>query len=167
MCDQQSLRPACAYAQSDQILCFSLEHSMIVKLLPEHHLEYLCLTGGCRGSSESTLVKMSNCWKSHSAAQYYVFCSYGKWVWPGNATVPHRRPTHGTVRKRTEHLHPLDIKKTIQVKQIITLDPKSIFEPWRVISNNPVYATTKAQISLRIRTVWSEPLLVAWIFYEC
>ena len=25
----------------------------------------------------------------------------------------------------------------------------------------------KAQISLRIRTVWSEPSLVAWIFYDC
>ena len=25
----------------------------------------------------------------------------------------------------------------------------------------------KAQISLRIRAVWSEPLLIAWIFYEC
>ena len=25
----------------------------------------------------------------------------------------------------------------------------------------------KAQISLRICVVWSEPLLVAWIFYEC
>ena len=25
----------------------------------------------------------------------------------------------------------------------------------------------KAQISLRIRAVWSEPLLVAWIFYDC
>ena len=24
----------------------------------------------------------------------------------------------------------------------------------------------KAQTSLRIRTVWSEPLFVAWIFYE-
>ena len=46
---------------------------MIVKLLTEHHLEFLSLTGGCRGSSESTLVKMSNCWKSHATAQlYYV-----------------------------------------------------------------------------------------------
>ena len=27
--------------------------------------------------------------------------------------------------------------------------------------------TAKPQISLRIRVVWSEPLLVAWIFYEC
>ena len=28
MCDQQRLRPACAYAQSDQSLCKSLEYSM-------------------------------------------------------------------------------------------------------------------------------------------
>ena len=42
---------------------------MIVKLLTEHHLEFVSLKGGCRGSSESTLVKMSNCWKSHVAAQ--------------------------------------------------------------------------------------------------
>ena len=41
---------------------------MIVKLLTEHHLEFLSLKGGCRGSSESTLVKMSNCWKSHVTA---------------------------------------------------------------------------------------------------
>ena len=41
---------------------------MIVKLLTEHHLEFLSLKGGCRGSSESTLVKMSNCRKSHAAA---------------------------------------------------------------------------------------------------
>ena len=42
---------------------------MIVKLLTEHHLEFLSLKGGCRRSSESTLVKMSNRWKSHAAAQ--------------------------------------------------------------------------------------------------
>ena len=42
---------------------------MIVKLLTEHHLEFLSLKGGCTGSSESTLVKMSNCWKSHATAQ--------------------------------------------------------------------------------------------------
>ena len=43
---------------------------MIVKLLAEHHLEFLSLPGGCSGSSESTLVKMSNCWKSHAAAHF-------------------------------------------------------------------------------------------------
>ena len=41
---------------------------MIVKLLTEHHLEFLSLIEGCTGSSESTLVKMSNCWKSHAMA---------------------------------------------------------------------------------------------------
>ena len=54
---------------SDQSLFQSLEYSMIVKLLTEHHLEFLSLKGGCRGSSESTLVKMSNCWKSHAVTQ--------------------------------------------------------------------------------------------------
>ena len=47
MCDQQRLRSACAYI----------------------HLEFLSLTGGFTGSSESTLVKMLLCWKSHVVAQ--------------------------------------------------------------------------------------------------
>ena len=46
---------------------------MIVKLLTERHLEFLSLKGGCTASSESTLVKMSKCWKSHELAQYYIF----------------------------------------------------------------------------------------------
>ena len=46
---------------------------MIVKLLTEHHLEFLSFSGGCRGSSESTLVKMSNCWKSHALAIISMF----------------------------------------------------------------------------------------------
>ena len=41
---------------------------MIVKLLTEHHLEFLNLKGGCTGSSESTLAKMPQCWKSHVTA---------------------------------------------------------------------------------------------------
>ena len=46
---------------------------MIIKLLIEHHLEFQSLKGGCRGSSESTFVKMSNCWKSHATAQFSLF----------------------------------------------------------------------------------------------
>ena len=46
---------------------------MSVKLLTEHHLEFLSLKGGCRGSSESTLVKMPHCWISHAAAQLFVY----------------------------------------------------------------------------------------------
>ena len=45
---------------------------MIVKLLTEHHFEFLSLKGGCRGSSESTHVKMPHCWKSHATAQLFL-----------------------------------------------------------------------------------------------
>ena len=45
---------------------------MIVKLMTEHRFEFLILKGGCRGSSESTLVKMPHCWKSHVTA--YIIC---------------------------------------------------------------------------------------------
>ena len=38
------------------------------KLLTEHHFRFLSLTGGCTGSSESTLVKMPHCWKSRVMA---------------------------------------------------------------------------------------------------
>ena len=48
---------------------------MVVKLLTEYHLEFLSFKGGCRGSTESTLVKMPHCWKSHVAAQ---IVSYNK-----------------------------------------------------------------------------------------
>ena len=41
--------------------------SRLNKLLTEHHLEFLSLKGGCKGSSESTLVKMPH-WKSFVAA---------------------------------------------------------------------------------------------------
>ena len=41
---------------------------MTVRLLTEHSLEFLTLTGGCTGSSDYTLVKMPHCWKSHVAA---------------------------------------------------------------------------------------------------
>ena len=38
---------------------------MNIKLLNEHHLEFLSLKEGCTASYESTLVKMPHCWKSH------------------------------------------------------------------------------------------------------
>ena len=40
---------------------------MIVKLLAEHHLQFLSLKGG-RGLSESTNVETPHCWKSHVMA---------------------------------------------------------------------------------------------------
>ena len=48
---------------------------MTVRLLTEHHLEFLSLKWSCTGSSESTLVKMPHCWKSHAMAQIYFAVS--------------------------------------------------------------------------------------------
>ena len=60
-----------------------LSISMIVQLPTEHHLECLSLKAGCRCSSESTLVKISNCWK---AAQIYFIIIYSppepQFQWP-------------------------------------------------------------------------------------
>ena len=41
---------------------------MNFKLLAEQHLEFLSLTGGYTGSSESSHVKIPHCWKSHVTA---------------------------------------------------------------------------------------------------
>ena len=46
---------------------------MSVKLLTGHRLEFLRLKGGCTGSSDSTLVKMLHCWKSHVAANLSTY----------------------------------------------------------------------------------------------
>ena len=42
---------------------------MSVKLLTEHHKEFLSLIGGCIGSSEPTVVIIPQFWKSHVVAQ--------------------------------------------------------------------------------------------------
>ena len=87
MCDQQRLRPAFAYAQSDQSLCKSFVYFMTVKLLTEHHLEFLSITGGCTGLSESTLVKLPHCCKSHAAAQF-IFQQGGSHSCQSSPEVP-------------------------------------------------------------------------------
>ena len=53
------------------IRAFASHFSMIVKLLTEHHLEFLSLKESCTGSSNSTHIKMLNCWKSHATAHMY------------------------------------------------------------------------------------------------
>ena len=45
---------------------------MSVKLLTEHHWEFLSLTGGCIGWSEFTLVKIPHYGKSHVTAHMGV-----------------------------------------------------------------------------------------------
>ena len=71
-------------SQYSRFLTMSLECSMIVKLLTEHHLEFLSLKGGCIGLSESTRVDIPHCWKSHATAHIlraswkisYYICHY-------------------------------------------------------------------------------------------
>ena len=45
---------------------------MIVKLLTEHHLEFLSVKGGFIGSSGSPLVKTPHCWKSHAPTHIII-----------------------------------------------------------------------------------------------
>ena len=44
---------------------------MNIKLMTEHHLEFLSLKEGCTSSSESPLVKMPRCWKSRVMAHMH------------------------------------------------------------------------------------------------
>ena len=46
---------------------------MSVKILTEQHLGFLSLKLGSTGSSESTVVKMPHCCKSHVTAHFYSF----------------------------------------------------------------------------------------------
>ena len=49
---------------------------MTVKLLTERDLEFLSLTGGHTGSSESIHIKMPHCWKSRVMAHLvFVTCA--------------------------------------------------------------------------------------------
>ena len=53
---------------------------MSPRLLIEHHLEFLSFKGGYTGSSESTLVKIPHCWKSHVTA--YIWAAMREtWLW--------------------------------------------------------------------------------------
>ena len=50
-------------------------YSMTVKLLTEHHLEFLSLKGDCKGSSESTFIKLPHCCKPHVTAHIFTYVS--------------------------------------------------------------------------------------------
>ena len=55
---------------------------MSVKLLTVVHLEILRLKGSCTDSSESTLVKMPHCWKSHVMAHFISLHLPITSIWP-------------------------------------------------------------------------------------
>ena len=51
---------------------------MTIKLLTEHHLEFLRLKGGFTGSSESTCIIISYFWKSRVTLTDYVSGKLGQ-----------------------------------------------------------------------------------------
>ena len=59
---------------SNNVVCATSKGSdqPVHTLLTEQHLGFLCLKGGCTGSSESTHVKIPHCWKSHALAHIMI-----------------------------------------------------------------------------------------------
>ena len=80
MCDQQNLRSACAYAQSDQSLCWSQTYSMNIKLLTKQYLESRVLTRILKIG-----VKMLSAGKSWSFIILF-YCDFWK-SWSQNQKV--------------------------------------------------------------------------------
>ena len=77
MCDQQSLRSACAYAQSDQSLSLTFEYSITFEyILTEHHLEFLSFKGAAQDRLSLHLSNRHIDWKSYVVAHMiYVHSS--------------------------------------------------------------------------------------------
>ena len=82
---------------------------MAVRLLTEHNLEFLSLKGGSIGLSESTLVEMPHCWKSHVTAQMSQFMRSNVSS-RGSDEPPHLQ---NIVRALTPHIHMERIKMKI------------------------------------------------------
>ena len=89
---------------------------MIVKLLTENHLEFLSLKGGCKGSSESTQIKMPHCLKFHALAQI-VLCSQMQCIITGKNQIT-RDKGNGSKHTDNQRLSkplvepPVDMPKT-------------------------------------------------------
>ena len=81
---------------------------MSVKLPTKHHLVFLSLKGACTGSSESTLVKMPHCWKSHVVTIIRVPTSSGNHGKPGKSL---KKSMHGKSLKKSMHGKIMEFEK--------------------------------------------------------
>ena len=97
---------------------------MIVKLLTEHHLKCLSLKEGCTGSSESTLVKIPHCWKSHVTAHlvFHENISNGFHLTKRTRKCDHGQTDRHTYRERGEPLY-LPTDTCVGVKLTMTILP--------------------------------------------
>ena len=130
--------------------------------------------------------------------KFYIQLKYillRKWVWSGNTTIAHCRPTQSSVRESHRTITVTRQQKDKQSKAFNSLFPIKMIAKFKRPqstaqqnmeqkqnpnngSNNKMsrgmrfptmwyVQLAKPQISLRIRAVWSEPLLGARISYEC
>ena len=81
----------CATSKASDQPTHRLEYSMIVELLTDFYLEFLSLKRGNTGSSESTLVKMPHCWKSHVTAHLFFFKGYSVFSKGNNGQIKSRK----------------------------------------------------------------------------
>ena len=91
---------------------------MTVKLLAEHHLEFLSLKGGCKDSSESTLVKIPHCWKSHVTAHVFSATLLSKFdQHEALSTAVTKVPASGTVRSFNKYFQQCGILTCVDPDQ--------------------------------------------------
>ena len=83
-----------------------------VKLLTEHHLEFLSLKGGCTGSPESTHAKMPYCWNRMSRLNYISFSEDCFFFSANNIHLFHlgrhclpKYPLRGFLSSKSQHTH--------------------------------------------------------------
>ena len=119
-------------------------------LLIEHHLEFLSLKGGCTGSSESTLVRMTHCWKSQFAAQIKILMIsnrnfFSRVPAPLNSLQDYFISLYSEQRQFTETLLSLFIRCSVPGVALILSIPDSCLPPYLLFSHqyrltrNPVY----------------------------
>ena len=130
---------------------------MNIKLLIEHHLEFLSLKGGFTGSSEPRLVKMPHCWKSHVTAHIidrFFFINAGLTETFMERTIPEVLYTN-----RDGFLPDIEIKTdgnssliTFQICQKLSVDepvfPTNLSLPYIVLALDMVSFLSKLRVGI-------------------
>ena len=107
-------------------------------LLVEHHLEFLTLSlkRGCTGSSESTFVKMTHCWKSHVAAQIKILMvSNRKYPFKSPSSQYYFISLYSEQRQFTETLLSLFIRCSVPGVVLIVSFPDICLLPYFLYSH--------------------------------
>ena len=105
---------------------------MSVKLRTEHRLVFVSIKGGCRGSSESTLVKMPHC----VAAQFmiYVLASSRCVRYAGYIHISKKRKNSDKYHKSSFFMHAVHhfMLKFIEILFFISCKPMKGDTAWQL-----------------------------------